>query len=215
MQLLCKIAAAIAVIFGFGFLTVTAALAQGPDTCQQGYVWREAFPGDQVCVPPATRTQAALDNGQAAARRQPGGGRYGPDTCRQGYVWREAGPNDHVCVTPETRDRAAVDNRQAGARRASADRWCVVYEHRDFGGRSLRIGQRPVTFGTGTEGDSNWNSVSGWNDRISSMQFPAGCQMVTWEHELGRGRSHVWNKGQVRFVGDQWNDRISSVECRC
>ena len=35
------------------------------------------------------------------------------------------------------------------------------------------------------------------------------------EHELGRGRSRVWNKSRVRYVGDQWNDRISSVEYRC
>jgi hypothetical protein len=41
----------------------------GPDTCLQGYVWREAFPGDHVCVTPATRSQAAYDNSQADSRR--------------------------------------------------------------------------------------------------------------------------------------------------
>jgi hypothetical protein len=39
------------------------------DTCLQGYVWREAVPGDHVCVTPETRTQAADDNSQAASRR--------------------------------------------------------------------------------------------------------------------------------------------------
>jgi hypothetical protein len=86
------------------------------DICIQGYVWREAFPGDHVCVTPETRAQAAYDNSQADARREPGGGPYGPDTCRQGYVWREAGPGDTVCVTPETRDQAAYDNSQAASR---------------------------------------------------------------------------------------------------
>jgi hypothetical protein len=38
----------------------------GPDTCRQGYVWREASPGDHVCVKPETRDQARADN--AAAR---------------------------------------------------------------------------------------------------------------------------------------------------
>jgi hypothetical protein len=47
--------------------TIPPALAQ--DTCRQGFVWREAFPGDQVCVTPRTRDQAAQDNSQAAARR--------------------------------------------------------------------------------------------------------------------------------------------------
>ena len=97
-----------------------AGLPYGPDTCRQGFVWREAFPGDHVCVTPETRQQALHDNYHAAARRQPGGGAYGPNTCRQGFVWREAFPADRVCVTPDTRARTAADNRQAAARRAVA-----------------------------------------------------------------------------------------------
>ena len=91
----------------------------GPDTCVEGYVWREAFSGDHVCVTPQIRTQAAEDNNHAAERRNPLGGDYGPDTCLQGYVWREASPKDHVCVTPETRTQAANDNSQAAARKKS------------------------------------------------------------------------------------------------
>ena len=90
----------------------------GPDTCLQGYVWREAVPGDHVCVTPETRAQAAQDNSLADSRRSPTGGAYGPDTCLQGYVWREAVPGDHVCVTPETRAQAAQDNSLADSRRA-------------------------------------------------------------------------------------------------
>jgi hypothetical protein len=89
----------------------------GPDACRGGYVWREAFPGDHVCVGVRTRDQAADDNWQTSARRDPGGAPYGPHTCRQGYVWREARPGDHVCVSPETRAQTASDNRQAAARR--------------------------------------------------------------------------------------------------
>jgi hypothetical protein len=100
--------------------TAPTAAAQppfGPDTCKQGYVWREAIPSDHVCVPPATRSQTALDNSQAANRRNPTGP-FGSDTCIQGYVWREAFPNDHVCVPPATRSQAASDNSQAASRRA-------------------------------------------------------------------------------------------------
>jgi hypothetical protein len=87
------------------------------EACIYGYVWREAVPGDHVCVTGETRAQAAFDNNQAAFRRNPGGGAYGPDTCIYGYVWREAVPGDHVCVTGETRAQAAYDNSQAAARR--------------------------------------------------------------------------------------------------
>lgn len=98
--------------------TLTAQPA--PETCRTGYVWREAYPGDLVCVTPETRAQAARDNREARARRQPGGGAYGPETCRPGYVWRAARPSDLVCVTPETRDQTSADNRQATARRVGA-----------------------------------------------------------------------------------------------
>jgi hypothetical protein len=81
--------------------------------CRDGYVWREAVPGDYVCVARATRQQVLDDNSQAAARRDPIDRTYGPDTCRQGFVWREAVPGDHVCVTGQTRDQAALDNREA------------------------------------------------------------------------------------------------------
>jgi len=91
----------------------------GPDTCAQGYVWREAFPGDHVCVRPEVRSQAAADNAAGPSRRQPGGGASGPDTCLPGFVWRDARPGDHVCVPPATREQAANDNRLAGNRLAS------------------------------------------------------------------------------------------------
>jgi len=83
------------------------------DVCLQGFVWRQAGPNDYVCVTPDTRSEAAYDNSQANARRNPNGGPYGPDTCLQGYVWREAFPNDHVCVIPSVRSQAAYDNSQA------------------------------------------------------------------------------------------------------
>ncbi|GCE30222.1 hypothetical protein KDA_57060 [Dictyobacter alpinus] len=89
----------------------------GPDTCISGYVWREAFTDDHVCVTPDQRTQAAFDNSQARYRVNPHGA-YGPSSCRNGYVWREAGPNDLVCVTPAQRTQTADDNNQALSRYA-------------------------------------------------------------------------------------------------
>src|SRR4051794_17008504 len=79
--------------------------------CLQGWVWREARPGDQVCVTGATRTQTAADNSVRASRWV--NGPFGPHTCLQGYVWREAYPGDDVCVTGDVRAQAATDNAQA------------------------------------------------------------------------------------------------------
>jgi hypothetical protein len=96
-----------------GALVPSAAIAQyGPDTCRQGFVWREAYAGDHACVRPWARGQVANDNA-AAPGRILGNGR-----CLQGYVWREAYPGDHVCVTPDIRDRTATQTQRAPYRRA-------------------------------------------------------------------------------------------------
>src|SRR6202011_2531674 len=89
----------------------------GPDTCLEGWVWREAFPGDHVCVTPATRTQAAYDNSQAASRV------IFRHFCKRGYVWRKASPTDNVCVLPVTAAQVVTDNAQAANRRASLNIW--------------------------------------------------------------------------------------------
>ena len=92
-------------------------LRQG--NCAPRYVYRNAVPGDRVCVTQMVQAQVLEDNKHTAERRA-GSGPYGPDTCKQGYVWREATPGDHVCVEPSVRNQAALDNRQAQYRLATA-----------------------------------------------------------------------------------------------
>jgi hypothetical protein len=46
--------------------------AYGPNTCKSGYVWREAFEGDAVCVAPERRQETWKQN--AAANMGPTGG---------------------------------------------------------------------------------------------------------------------------------------------
>jgi len=91
-------------------------LAYGPDTCRTGFVWRDAAPGDHVCVRPASRSRAASENAAAASRIDPLGA-YGPYTCINGFVWREAFRGDVVCVTPARRDAVNVENAMGPARR--------------------------------------------------------------------------------------------------
>jgi hypothetical protein len=98
-------------------LVVKSQLPFGPDTCKQGFVWREAVPDDHVCVPPATRNLTAQQNQAADGHRASLDGASGPDTCREGFVWRAAFPGDHVCVTPNERQEAAADNVQGVSRR--------------------------------------------------------------------------------------------------
>ncbi|MEU3407616.1 hypothetical protein ABZ766_27230 [Streptomyces sp. NPDC006670] len=79
-----------------------AAVRSGALPCPSGYVWRDSYDGDALCVTPAERDRVHALN----PNRQPGGGAYGPWTCKPGYVWREKWVGDTLCVTPAERDRA-------------------------------------------------------------------------------------------------------------
>ncbi len=93
-----RIVCALALVSGF--------TAYAADPCKQGYVWREAFSDDHVCVTPASRAQAARDNS----------GPYHAEPCRSGFVWREARPEDHICVPVARRSAVAEENRLAAER---------------------------------------------------------------------------------------------------
>ena len=84
-------------------------LPYGPDTCQPGFVWRDAIPGDHVCVTPGARAAAANENAIAGSRVDPAGA-YGPNSCLSGFVWREAYSGDVVCVTPARRTAVHQEN---------------------------------------------------------------------------------------------------------
>jgi hypothetical protein len=43
--------------------------AYGVNSCVAGFVWREAFDGDIVCVTPAARALASQENNEAASHR--------------------------------------------------------------------------------------------------------------------------------------------------
>jgi hypothetical protein len=91
----------------------------GPDTCIQGYVWREAAPGDNVCVTPAVRDATQAQNANAVQNRDPNGA-YGSNSCKQGFVWREAFDGDVVCVTPDVRAATKADNAAAASRKQAS-----------------------------------------------------------------------------------------------
>lgn len=95
------------------FETVPSAACEfGEDQCAFGFVWREAFPGDHVCVAGTVARQAAVDNAAAEVNHLPNS-----NACLPGLVWREAEPDDQVCVPGATRAQAAADNAAALSRR--------------------------------------------------------------------------------------------------
>jgi hypothetical protein len=106
-------AAALVLTGSYGMTQPAAAddvLVYGPETCVQGYVWREAFEGDTVCVPPGFRSQMFADNRDADLRHE-----RGSRNCISGYEWRLARPSDLVCVKQEIRSQVADQNRQPDA----------------------------------------------------------------------------------------------------
>jgi hypothetical protein len=103
-----------------GLATGSATASADPNTCSAPYVWRNARPGDAVCVTAQTRQTVADENANPGANKQPGGGAYGPDTCAATFVWREAFPGDTICVSTAERTSTLADNAAAPSRVASA-----------------------------------------------------------------------------------------------
>ncbi|MDN5857090.1 MAG: serine hydrolase [Pseudonocardia sp.] len=109
-------AAAATTVPGAPAAHVQADLPYGPDTCAVPFVWRDARPGDHVCVTVDTRTRTAQENALAPSRVAPGTNGYGPKACAVPYVWRDAFDGDAVCVTTDRRDQAHDDNAHAQQR---------------------------------------------------------------------------------------------------
>jgi hypothetical protein len=42
----------------------------GAESCSQGYVWREAFDGDTICVTPGERSETKAANAAAESNKQ-------------------------------------------------------------------------------------------------------------------------------------------------
>jgi hypothetical protein len=92
---------------------------------------------------------------------------------------------------------------------------CVAWDHANFGGASIHFrGHVTMDQYDTAQADPDWQLLGGWNDRISSIQLASGCRIIVWEHTIGRG-AHTSFSQSVRYVGDGWNDRISSASCFC
>jgi hypothetical protein len=117
-----------------------------------------------------------------------------------------------VCATLSSQASQTVGPPRAGV--------CVLWEHREMQGARMRLphGDR-VSFAREAVGNSSWRESPTWNDVVSSATLDSGCTLRVWEHSLAGGESREWRAGGsrllVKYVGDRWNDRISSATCLC
>jgi hypothetical protein len=93
---------------------------------------------------------------------------------------------------------AGVDVRAAQAQGAA----CTAYEHRDYKGVAKTLNPNQSA------------NRSGISDKISSFRIIMGCRVVAYENENFRGPNAQWSQS-VPYVGDNWNDLISSWRCLC
>jgi hypothetical protein len=90
-----------------------------------------------------------------------------------------------------------------GSFRAGDGEVCF-FEHADYQGRSF----------CERRGERQWSLArTGWNDIISSIQVGPGVSIEVCEHEGFGGRCMTYDSS-TSFVGDDWNDIISSFAVR-
>ncbi len=81
----------------------------------------------------------------------------------------------------------------------------MYYEHANwnFGGGSVAI-----------PGGVRRKLGSEWNDEISSIACNSYCEVTVYEHRDFNGAQRTF-RGNISFVGEAWNDDISSLIARC
>lgn len=86
----------------------------GPDTCIDGYVWREITFTDHVCVTPETREVHKIRSAEDLHRDL-----NHPELpiCQEGYVPHLFVAQDVACITPQQLQQIADDNAQAERRK--------------------------------------------------------------------------------------------------
>jgi hypothetical protein len=105
-----------------------------------------------------------------------------------------------IALVGSTLGLIGLDVRAAQAEEAQV---CIAFEDANYkgAGRGLRANQNtPMTT---------------MNDKISSFQIRnPKCHVVVYQDRDFKGASMSWSE-DVAFVGNNWNDRISSWKCVC
>jgi hypothetical protein len=146
--------------------TFTSEARAQSDECADGFVWREAFPDDHVCVSPQVRDMVKRQNHDAGQFTTQEG-----QECAPGYVFRMAGPRDQVCVTEDERDQAEQDNRMAETRLKSTQ----VPDYPDLADEAgsrrnmLAVPQKEGCFGFA---DGAWHEIACVPEETARRNFP-------------------------------------------
>jgi hypothetical protein len=102
---------------------------------------------------------------------------------------------------------AAVVTPLAPARAAGT--CALLYSGENFGGDLYTV-----------EGGADIGELgAAWDDRVSSLRVLPGCRLRVWENAGKKGdhRSYVAERRarEVSWIGEAWNDQISSLTCAC
>ncbi len=80
---------------------------------------------------------------------------------------------------------------------------CTLYEHANFAGGSFSL-----------RGTMPWVG-EGWNDKVSAVKVPESCHLTVYQHKDLGGDSRAFTPGSTAYIGDLWNDQVSSAICSC
>jgi hypothetical protein len=113
---------------------------------------------------------------------------------------------------PTARCGAAADTREARA----GTLLMTWYADAGYGGDTTDVRSVDGPCDTAGSGVSDIGGTLGWswNDAISSFRTFGGCAIVQgFDGNRYAGESRTW-VGDQRYVGDDWNDRVSSLVVR-
>ncbi len=81
---------------------------------------------------------------------------------------------------------------------------CILYTELNYLGRNILINKNQETSYVGDN----------INNKISSVKVPSSCKLIVYDNANFRGYKTEFKRG-FSSIGQQWDNRISSAECRC
>lgn len=105
--------------------------------------------------------------------------------------------------SPSSSDSVSTMSTASGYCAGRSDLWLYLYEHSNFGGRVLKFRDTNI-----------WQNLTVWdfNDKTSAWRNDTYCYVDLAEHINGAG---LWltllPRTSNSYIGDVWNDRVSSL----
>ena len=111
-----------------------------------------------------------------------------------------------MCKCEHSNNNSSYNNSSSNHNNGSSNyiNQCILYTELNYLGRSILIAKNEDRSYVGDK----------LNNKISSVKVPSICKLIVYDNANFRAYKTEF-KNTFSSIGQQWDNRISSAECRC